>query len=111
MDTFKLPCINCICLAICKNRDSNDKYINQAIGIFLTDLGNHCSTLFEYLNLNNLGFDCINFDHSTPMIERMHIIIPLAKRILEICEFMDWGNFELDRFKLLAQGIIPDGEQ
>jgi len=105
MSKSTLPCIDCICLAMCKSRISN----NVSVGIFLTGLTSRCSTLFKYLDLYDLGLSAINTDviTSTYVVSRRHVIVAVSKRILKICEYMEWEPLELEKFKLLAQGIFP----
>jgi len=105
-----LPCIDCICLPICKHRDMPNIKTNN-IGPFLTSLGNKCSLINDYLLLKDLGLNVREMDDSLSMAERKYITQPLCQRILEICEYMHWSEFDLDRERILAQGLIPKGEK
>ena len=103
---MKLPCIDCICLAICKNTDSG----NQNIGVFLTGLANHCSSINAYLNLHDHPVRAMDVDYALPMSKRWHVTQPLSERIIIICSYMEWDYFDLERFHLLANRILPEGE-
>jgi hypothetical protein len=85
---MKLPCHDCIVLAICKNSFSVPK--NHSIGPFLTSIGFKCSYMKEYMTLADLGLRVPNDD--TPMAERAYYNIPQAKRIVELCDFMGWSD-------------------
>jgi len=102
-----LPCFNCICLAMCKNKQTG---VIKNIGPFLTNLSQHCSLLLDYLTLKDLGLDARDIDVSLPMSKRKHITMPLAKRIIEIVEFMKW-DYDLTRDRLMADGLLPSDEE
>ena len=104
MSKSTLPCIDCICLAMCKNKPLNE---DDAIGVFLAGLSGNCSTIFEYFNLYDLGSNSVPVDSNTHKNLTGDVIVAVSKRILEICTFMGWKCFDLEKFKPLAQGIFP----
>ena len=101
-----LPCVDCICLAICKNQDIP----TNNLGPFLNQLGHKCDSLKRYLRLLDLGLDTRKLDYTTKISERKHVTQPLSRRIIELFEYMEWEH-DLSRERIFAKGLLPAGEE
>jgi len=101
---MKLPCIDCIVLAMCKPRFNVPEI--GTLGPSITNFVFKCSLLKDYIKLIDLGIPEPADDASVE--ERAPFVIPLAQRIVTLFDYMGWTekttNNDMHFYQELAKG-------